>query len=155
MPFLHLAGGTYNTALGWTSLGFNVTGNFNTAVGAGTLLANTGDENTATGAGALLSNTTAANGNTADGRRFALFSNTTGNGAGALSSNTSGNDNTVQRCLCASLAAPSSNTTGGANTAIGSSSTPEHHRRQRQYSPWATMPALMSPMPQTSYLYRY
>ncbi len=31
---LHLAAGTYNTALGWASLGFNVTGNFNTGVGA-------------------------------------------------------------------------------------------------------------------------
>ena len=28
---LHLAGGTYNTALGWASLGFNVTGNYNRA----------------------------------------------------------------------------------------------------------------------------
>ena len=53
---LHLAGGTYNTALGWASLGFNVTGNFNTGVGAATLLNNTADQNTATGAGALLSN---------------------------------------------------------------------------------------------------
>ena len=55
---LHLAGGTYNTALGWASLDFNVTGNFNTGVGAATLLNNTADENTAIGAGALLSNTT-------------------------------------------------------------------------------------------------
>ena len=54
---LHLAGGTYDTALGWASLDFNVTGNFNTGVGAATLLNNTADENTATGAGALLSNT--------------------------------------------------------------------------------------------------
>ena len=39
---LHLAGGSLqNTALGWASLGFNVTGNFNTAVGAATLLNNT------------------------------------------------------------------------------------------------------------------
>ena len=47
---------------------------FNTAVGAGTLFANTGDENTATGAGALLSNTTGIE-NTANGA-FALVSNT-------------------------------------------------------------------------------
>ena len=53
-PLLHLAGGTYNTALGWASLGFNMTGNFNTGVGAAALLNNTADNNTATGAGALL-----------------------------------------------------------------------------------------------------
>jgi hypothetical protein len=35
---LHLNGGTNNTALGWVSLGFDVTGNLNTAVGAGALL---------------------------------------------------------------------------------------------------------------------
>ena len=35
---LHLNGGSNNTALGWASLGFDVTGNLNTAVGAGTLL---------------------------------------------------------------------------------------------------------------------
>ena len=49
---------------------------FNTAIGAGTLLASTADENTATGAAALLSNTTGP-ANTANGA-FALFSNTTG-----------------------------------------------------------------------------
>src|SRR5215475_11271935 len=54
---LHLNGGTNNTGVGWASLGFDVTGNLNTAVGAGSLLFNTGDQNTATGAGALLSNT--------------------------------------------------------------------------------------------------
>ena len=44
---LHLAGGTYNTALGGASPGFNVSGNYNTSVGAATLLNNTADQNTA------------------------------------------------------------------------------------------------------------
>jgi Chaperone of endosialidase len=115
--FLHLAGGTYNTALGWASLGFNVTGNFNTAVGAGTLLANTGEENTATGAGALLSNTTGTL-NTANGA-FALFSNTTagGNtaiGVQALFNTTTGSFNTANGYF-----ALGNNTTGSFNTALG------------------------------------
>jgi hypothetical protein len=66
------------------SLMSNTKGQFNTATGAGALLANDGDptagegiENTATGAGALLSNTTGAC-NSAHGA-FALFSNTIGN----------------------------------------------------------------------------
>jgi len=79
---LHLAGGTYNTALGWASLDFNVTGNFNTGVGAATLLNNTADENTAIGAGALLSNTTGTK-NTPNGG-FTLVSNTTGSSNIAL-----------------------------------------------------------------------
>jgi hypothetical protein len=55
---LNLATGTYNTAVGFFSLGSNIGGTFNTATGAGALLVNTADNNTATGAGALLSNTT-------------------------------------------------------------------------------------------------
>ena len=114
---LHLAGGTYNAALGWASLGFNVTGNFNTAIGAGALLANTADDNTAIGAGALLSNTTGTK-NTANGG-FALVSNTTGsfntaNGADALDDNTTGTNNTA-----IGSEALFDNTTGGDNTAIG------------------------------------
>ena len=45
---LHLAGGTYNTALGWASLGSDVTGDYNTGVGAGTLLDNTANMETTT-----------------------------------------------------------------------------------------------------------
>jgi hypothetical protein len=131
--FLHLAGGTYNTAVGWASLGFNVTGNFNTAVGAATLLNNTADNNTATGAGGLLSNTTGSK-NTANGT-FALYSNIAGGfntatgfqalkdstgdnntatGADALLFNTIGNDNTAT-----GENALRNNTTGVANTATG------------------------------------
>jgi Chaperone of endosialidase len=114
---LHLAGGTYNTTVGWASLGFNVTGNNNTAIGAGALLANTADNNTATGAAALLSNTT-GNANTANGA-FALLSNTTGFsntaiGVQTLFSNTFGVQNTAN-----GLAALSSNTNGSGNTANG------------------------------------
>jgi uncharacterized coiled-coil protein SlyX len=77
------------------SLQSNATGTFNTAIGAGTLLANTADENTATGAGALLNNTGFRN--TANGA-FALFNNTTGNvstaiGDAALVNNTTGTNN--------------------------------------------------------------
>src|SRR5215813_278685 len=63
----------YNTAVGFRSLQSDVQGNFNTALSAGALLANTADQNTATGTGALASNTTGTF-NTATGA-FALFSN--------------------------------------------------------------------------------
>ena len=132
---LHLAGGTYNTALGWASLGFNVTGNFNTGVGAATLLNNTADNNTATGAGALLSNTEGSSTtrpmerspflatppvtyNTATGFQ-ALFGNTTGGsntatGYRALQGNTTGIYNTATGLL-----ALANNTEGDGNTATG------------------------------------
>jgi len=92
-------------------------GSFNTAFGAGTLLANTVGSNTAVGAGALLSNTIGF-GNTANGA-FALFSNTTGltnvaNGYQALFSNTTGGKNTA-----IGTGALFSNTIGGENTATG------------------------------------
>ena len=63
---LSLTSGTYNTGNGYLSLQNNITGNFNTAIGAGALLNNTADQNTATGAAALLGNTTGSN-NTANG----------------------------------------------------------------------------------------
>src|SRR6266498_3331377 len=93
------------------------TGNFNTATGAGTLLANTADQNTATGAGALLSNTTGP-ANTANGS-FALFSNTEGFnntavGVQALLNNSNQDGNTA-----IGSTALFANTTGGFNTAIG------------------------------------
>ncbi len=94
-------------------------GNFNTAVGAGTLLTNTADENTAIGAGALLSNTSGAT-NTAIGES-ALFFNTTGNantatGANALVNNVDGDSNTAN-----GNGALASNTTGNFNAAFGAS----------------------------------
>jgi len=131
---LNLTTGTANTAVGFLSLSALKKANFNTALGAGTLLVNGADENTATGAGALLSNTVGnlntANGafalflntdgafNTATGDR-ALFSNTDGsnntaNGATALSNNTVGTDNTAD-----GVSALANNVTGNLNTAIG------------------------------------
>jgi len=92
--------GVGNTALGWASLGFNVTGNFNTGVGAGTLLANTGTQNTAIGSVALFSNTT-GDVNTATG-------------FGALQNNTIGTENTANGFL-----ALAHNTTGISNIALG------------------------------------
>ena len=114
---LDLNGGTNNTAIGWASLGFDVTGSLNTSVGAGTLLFNSADENTAVGAGALLSNTTGSE-NTANGA-FALFSNTTGTantsiGWQTLFSNTTASGNTA-----IGWRALANNSTGGTNTAIG------------------------------------
>jgi len=123
--------------VGFFSLRSNSTNSFNTAIGAGALLANTADSNTATGAGALLSNTTGSV-NTAYGA-FALYHNTTGGGhtavgynalaatnasdflegntavgSSALTNDTDGNANTA-----AGFAALLSNTSGNANTAIG------------------------------------
>ena len=72
------ASGTNNVALGF-SAGYYVQGNFNTAVGSGTLSANytlaSGSYNTAVGGNALYNNTTASN-NTAVGYQ-AGYSNTT------------------------------------------------------------------------------
>jgi Chaperone of endosialidase len=78
VALLHLdtTTGANNTAVGFASLGFLITGNLNTGVGSATLLFNTADSNTATGAGALLNNSTGSE-NTANGV-FALSGNTTG-----------------------------------------------------------------------------
>ena len=104
---LHLNGGTYNTAVGFFSLGTLSTGQFCTGVGAGALLLNTADENTATGAGALLSDTVG-------------FSNTA-NGAFALFSNVSGSNNTA-----ISYQALYSNMDGFRNNAFGDSALSTH-----------------------------
>jgi hypothetical protein len=111
--------GIYNTAVGWFALSSDIDGKYNTAIGAGTLLASTAEQNTATGAGALLANTSGRS-NTANGA-FALLSNTQGSdstatGDFALSRNTTGNHNTAT-----GAAACFSNTTGSSNTAIGDS----------------------------------
>lgn len=130
---LNLTSGTYNTAVGWFSLGSNSNSQFNTGLGAGTLFANTGENNTAVGAGALLNNSVGGH-NTANGA-FALFTNTQGIdntaigdgallantadsntavGSSALTSNTSGSGNTAE-----GVAALALNTTGAGNTSIG------------------------------------
>src|SRR5437762_11170206 len=88
-----LTTGAGNTGVGWYSLFSAGAANYNTGIGAGTLVLNTADSNTAVGAAALLLNTTGSlntavgtdalvfndNGehNTAVGE-FAFFSNTGG-----------------------------------------------------------------------------
>src|SRR6266536_255312 len=93
-----LTTGLYNSAFGFDSLLSNSTSNFNTGVGAGTLLLDNGDptagegiRNTAVGAGALLDNTTGGS-NTAVGT-FALFSNTDGGGHTAVGTGALQNNN--------------------------------------------------------------
>src|SRR6266702_562186 len=53
-----LGAGAGNTGVGWYPLYLVGGANFNTGVGAGTLVLNTADSNTAVGAAALLLNTT-------------------------------------------------------------------------------------------------
>jgi hypothetical protein len=79
-----LTTGAGNTGLGWYSLFSAGASNYNTGVGAGTLVLNTADSNTAVGAAALLLNTSGTE-NTAVGTD-ALGSNTTGFGNVAVGS---------------------------------------------------------------------
>jgi len=109
--------GFYNSAFGFLSLLSNGSSNFNTGVGAGTLLLNTAIEQTAVGVGTLLSNTIGAN-NTGCGA-FALFTNSTGEfnnavGANSLLFNTDGDSNNAL-----GESALFNNQIGSANTAIG------------------------------------
>ena len=115
---LSLTGGVHNTAIGFLSLETDAAGNFNTAVGSGTLWHNTADANTATGAFALLLNMTAPN-NTAVGAAALLFNIGEGNtatGAFAMYSNTEGHFDTANGEFALYF-----NTTGERNTAIGDS----------------------------------
>jgi Chaperone of endosialidase len=113
----NLTTGAGNTGLGWYSLFGDMTGSFNTGVGAGTLALNTADQNTATGAGALLLNTDGMQ-NTANGA-LALLHNDTGSfntaiGGSALLNNITGLGNTA-----IGFESLLTNTTGGFNTAVG------------------------------------
>jgi hypothetical protein len=117
---LGLTSGTYNTAVGFSSLKRN-NGTLNTAIGVNALTSNTGGySNTATGVNALYSNTMGWQ-NTANGL-YALFSNTginnTAIGAWALTANTTGSTNTA-----VGYGALHDNTTGGGNTLIGNGNT--------------------------------
>jgi len=101
-----LSTGEANTGLGWRALFSAGAGNFNTGVGAGTLVLNTGDSNTAVGAAALLLNTTGPE-NTAVG-------------TGALVHNVDGDSNTA----VGAFALTNENATGGfpngvSNNAVG------------------------------------
>jgi len=119
--FTALTEGSYNTALGYSSLESNTTGDSNVATGYLALNSNTeGNGNTASGVYALQANTTALYG-TASGL-YALKSNTEGNsnvalGAFCLYSNTEGADNSA--CGYAALYAV---TTGDNNIGIGKNS---------------------------------
>jgi trimeric autotransporter adhesin len=129
-----LGAGAGNTGVGWRSLFSVGDANFNTGVGAGTLVFNTGDSNTAVGAVALLLNGTGTQNvalgtdalvfndtgsdNTAVGA-FALFNNVNGEdntavGGNSLFSNTEGLNNTAT-----GYSALFNNTTGSNNTATG------------------------------------
>jgi hypothetical protein len=110
------ATGFYDSAFGFLSLLSNGSANFNTGVGAGTLLVDTAIENTAVGAGTLLSDTTGFN--TGCGA-FALFTNSTGQfdnavGSNSLLSNVDGYSNNAF-----GESALLDNVHGVANTAIG------------------------------------
>jgi uncharacterized coiled-coil protein SlyX len=103
--------GSFNTAYGWFSQGFNgvtATGFFNTAIGAGSLDLNFGNLNTAAGTAALLLNLAAEN-NTAVGTN-ALLNNDFTTTAPATA-----NDNTA-----VGFEALLSNLDAGDNTAVGS-----------------------------------
>jgi len=122
-----LTTGLYNSAFGFDSLLSNSTSNFNTGVGAGTLLLDNGDptagegvRNTAVGAGALLDNTTGGS-NTAVGT-FALFSNVDGFGHTAVGSGALQNNNAsglFSSNTAVGVSALTTSTSGGANVAVG------------------------------------
>src|SRR5690242_16432235 len=94
----NLISGAGNTGVGWYSLFGTAIGNFNTGLGAGTLILNNSDSNTAVGTAALLLNTAGA-GNSAVGTVSLINNengaNNTAVGAFALQTNTNGNSNTA------------------------------------------------------------
>lgn len=112
----NLTTGAGNTGLGWYALFGTSTANFNTGVGAGTLVTNNADSNTAVGAAALLLNT-AGTQNSALGTAALVNNdngiNNTAVGAFALQTNTNGNNNTALGN------AALQNSTGDYLTAIG------------------------------------
>ncbi len=91
----HLTSGAGNTGLGWYALFGTSTANFNTGVGAGTLVLNNADSNTAVGTAALLLNT-AGTGNSALGTAALVNndngSNNTAVGSFALQNNINGSN---------------------------------------------------------------
>jgi hypothetical protein len=112
-----LTSGAGNTGLGWYSLFSAGAANYNTGVGAGTLVLNTADSNTAVGAAALLLNTSGTE-NTAVGTD-ALVVNDSGGfndafGVFALGHNTDGAAN-----VAVGDSAFAGNVHGSYNTAIG------------------------------------
>ncbi|HEX4696789.1 MAG TPA: hypothetical protein VH254_03875 [Candidatus Udaeobacter sp.] len=112
-----LGAGAGNTGVGWYSLYLAGDSNFNTGLGAGTLVLNTADSNTAVGAAALLLNASGFQ-NTAVGTDALVYNDTgvanTANGAFALFNNTGGGSNTA-----IGVEALLNNDTGSSNIAIG------------------------------------
>jgi hypothetical protein len=113
-----LTTGAANTGVGWYSLFSAGAANYNTGVGAGTLVLNTADSNTAVGAAALLLNTTGPN-NTAVGTDALVHNDSgegnTATGALALFGNAQGQFNTANGEFALY------NSTGTGNTAVGDS----------------------------------
>ena len=111
-----LTTGAGNTGVGWYSLFSAAAANYNTGIGAGTLVFNTADSNTAVGAAALLLNT-AGSLNTAVGTDALVFNDNgehnTAVGAFALFNNIGG----MSR--------------GSDNTAIGYKALQQHRRRHQ------------------------
>ena len=131
LQFLGVGAG--NTGVGWYSLYLVGDANFNTGVGAGTLVLNTADSNTAVGAAALLLNTSGHQ-NVAVGTDALVYNDTgplnTAVGYQALFANVSGLENTAMgdQALLNNNgnfnvgvggAALLNNTTGNDNTACG------------------------------------
>jgi hypothetical protein len=117
-----LTGGVANTGIGWYSLFSAGDANYNTGVGAGTLVLNTGDSNTAVGTVALLLNTTGHD-NTAVGTD-ALVNNVAGEsntavGAEALESNDATGAGLANENTAVGAEALQFNTDGSPNTAVG------------------------------------
>ena len=112
----NLTSGAGNTGLGWYALFGTSTANFNTGVGAGTLVLNNNDSNTAVGTAALILNT-AGTQNSALGTAALVNNdnglNNTAVGAFAMQTNTNGSNNTAVGN------AALQNSTGDYLTAIG------------------------------------
>ena len=116
------AAGSGNSAFGWFSLFANVSGDFNTGAGAGTLTLNQADENTAVGAAALILNvdgsrntacgTAAMVNNAGDANGMGSFNGAVG--AFALNQNTTGFSNNAM-----GDSALFRNMIAAANTAVG------------------------------------
>src|SRR5436190_3814475 len=116
LTLLSLTTGIYNSAFGFYAAASISDASFDTAVGAGALLADTAGTNTAVGAGALLSNSTGSDNNALG--TFALFSNIDGFFNNAVGRNSLLNSDGDQNNAMGDDAM-FNNTTGSFNTAIG------------------------------------
>ncbi len=118
----NLTTGAGNTGVGWRSLFSAGAFNFNTGVGAGTLVLNTADSNTAVGAAAMLLNTTGTK-NTAVGTAALVYNDSgienVAVGFQALFQNTTIGGNAGAFNTAVGTLALQNNTTGIFNTAIG------------------------------------